>query len=196
MSEFVPPLGPRLKDLRLASGLSLRDLAKLAGCSAGFLSLLEQDKSSPTVGMLTRLCEALGTNISDFLRPAEQVPEPLIIRANRNTLRTAKAWSTARLAYLLPDNVQHHFTALLLDVEPGGQTWPLRQAKFSMWELAVVLTGSVELQLGETRHPLKRNDTIYYDLKSPHAWHNPGGVNARVLLVNPHAFHLINDNGK
>ncbi|MFQ3670732.1 MAG: helix-turn-helix transcriptional regulator, partial [Verrucomicrobiia bacterium] len=131
MNDPLPPLGSHLKTLRLASGLSLRDLAERAGCSAGFLSLLEQDKSHPTVPMLARLCEALGTNISDFLRPPDQVPQPLIIRADRDTLRIAKRWDTARLNYLLPDDVQHHFTALILDLDPGGCTRPLRQARFS-----------------------------------------------------------------
>ena len=52
-------LGQRLRALRLARGLSQRELAKRAGVSNAIISLIEQNRSSPSVGSLKRYTRSL-----------------------------------------------------------------------------------------------------------------------------------------
>jgi HTH-type transcriptional regulator, competence development regulator len=52
-------LGEKLKELRTAKGLSLRDVEKDSGINSGYLSQLESDKiSNPTPSMLKKLSVA------------------------------------------------------------------------------------------------------------------------------------------
>jgi len=53
-------LGSTIKALRLSAGLSQLALAKRAGISESFLSLLESDKRDPTVRVLRNIGRALG----------------------------------------------------------------------------------------------------------------------------------------
>jgi transcriptional regulator with XRE-family HTH domain len=61
----------RLREWRTKRGLSLRQLANLAGVSFVTLYRIEAGKTSPTVAMLETLAEPLDINIRDFF-PVEQ----------------------------------------------------------------------------------------------------------------------------
>ena len=47
-------VGARLKHVREVHGLSQRELARRAGVTNGLISLIEQNRVSPSVGSLTR----------------------------------------------------------------------------------------------------------------------------------------------
>lgn len=51
-------------------GLSARELAGLLGCSAGYLSDLEQGKKVGSVDMLRAIARALKTTVDELARPA------------------------------------------------------------------------------------------------------------------------------
>lgn len=59
----------RLRKWRTKRGLSLRQLAELAGVSFVTLYRIEAGKISPTVAMLERLAKALGISVRDFFPP-------------------------------------------------------------------------------------------------------------------------------
>ncbi len=59
-------LSVRIRELRERRGYSMRELARLADVSVSFLSSIESAKSSPTLAMLLKLLEALGTTAPEF----------------------------------------------------------------------------------------------------------------------------------
>ncbi len=61
-------LGERIKQARLAAGMSQRDLASRAGVSAQAVSKYERNLDIPSSGVLLRLSEALGVKIDYFFR--------------------------------------------------------------------------------------------------------------------------------
>jgi len=63
--------GERLKQARNAAGLSLRGLAELADISAMAISKYENNKSTPSSGVLLALAEALGVRVEYFFRTAK-----------------------------------------------------------------------------------------------------------------------------
>ena len=54
-----PPIGPRLREARRSKNLTLSELAERSDLTKGFLSQVERDMTSPSVGTLLRLCRAL-----------------------------------------------------------------------------------------------------------------------------------------
>src|SRR5438477_2517869 len=71
--DAVPSaLGPRVKALREAMGLSLRDLAERCGVSAPMLSQVERGETSPTLQVATRIAAGLELRLSQLLRLDEQ----------------------------------------------------------------------------------------------------------------------------
>lgn len=62
-------LGQRIRELREARDLSLREFAKrLGGLSAAFLSDVELGRRHPSDKMLTKMAAALGTSLEDLKR--------------------------------------------------------------------------------------------------------------------------------
>ncbi|WP_326640544.1 helix-turn-helix domain-containing protein [Streptosporangium sp. NBC_01755] len=52
-------LGKRLRNIRMQRGLSLRELAKRAGCSASLISQVERDQTVPSAGVVYALANEL-----------------------------------------------------------------------------------------------------------------------------------------
>lgn len=63
-------IGKRLRELRSARGLSLRQLAKLIDASPSLLSQIENGKVTPSVDTLYLLSGALGTKVGSFFGEA------------------------------------------------------------------------------------------------------------------------------
>src|SRR5918997_1501390 len=62
------PVGPRVRALREAMGLSLRDLAVRCGVSAPMLSQVERGETSPTLAVAARIAGGLDLRLSQLLR--------------------------------------------------------------------------------------------------------------------------------
>ncbi len=61
-------VGQRLHELRALRGLSMRALAKLSGLNINTLSLIENERTSPSVSTLQQLAQSLQVPITDFFQ--------------------------------------------------------------------------------------------------------------------------------
>lgn len=175
--------GQALRELRRARGFSLRELARRSGCSASFISQIEQGRTSPSLVSFKRICRALDMTVSGFLlRNADQ--RKVLRLPGCKPAQLVTKWAAASLHHLLPPGMQSNFSILVLELPRGGQT-PWRAAQRTMLELAVVLSGTIVFETtgGHTR--LESHDAIYFDLLNRHRWRNTGPCRARVLLLNP-----------
>jgi len=77
VSTNAPPeVGAALQRLRLARGLTLEDLSRIAGVSKSMLSQIEREKANPTIAITWRLANALGVQIGELLATAEKPRKP------------------------------------------------------------------------------------------------------------------------
>src|SRR5215218_486214 len=68
MSVAEISVGARVRALRDAMGLSLRELAGLSGVSAPMLSQVERGETSPTLAVAARIAGGLDLTLSQLLR--------------------------------------------------------------------------------------------------------------------------------
>ncbi len=70
-------VGTRLREVRLMAGLSQRQLAKRAGVTNGTISLIEQNRTNPSVGSLKKVLDGIPMSMAEFfaddLQPRAQV---------------------------------------------------------------------------------------------------------------------------
>src|SRR5687768_11799802 len=76
MGENSAQIGSRLRDLRGARELSLRQLARLIGASPSLLSQIENGKVTPSVDTLYLLSAALGVPVAAFFGESPGPVEP------------------------------------------------------------------------------------------------------------------------
>lgn len=69
-------LGEELRKAREAADLTQEKLSFAAELDRSYISLLENDKKSPTVDVLFRICDALGVSPSDLLARVEATRKP------------------------------------------------------------------------------------------------------------------------
>lgn len=83
MAERVlPPLAARLKELRVAAGMSQQSLAVAAGLSVSLVSQIEQgSRSDPRISTTTALAKALGVTLDELM-----VEVRLVARSVRSTV--------------------------------------------------------------------------------------------------------------
>ncbi len=68
MNQDLQALGTRVRNARLAKGLSLTDLAAKSGVSKGYLSALENgDDVNPTLDIFFKVAKALDVTLADIL---------------------------------------------------------------------------------------------------------------------------------
>src|SRR5919108_376380 len=81
--EPLPAIGRRVKALREAMDLSLRDLALRSGVSAPWLSQVERGETSPTLQVAARIAAGLQLRLSQLLRLDEQGSVDIVRPAER-----------------------------------------------------------------------------------------------------------------
>lgn len=71
-------LGTRLREVRIASGLSLREVSRQIGVSASFVSQLENGKSQPSVTTLYSFAQLFGITLDDLFNTDNPLDPPAL----------------------------------------------------------------------------------------------------------------------
>ena len=175
-------VGTRIKALREAMDLSLRDLAERSGVSAPMLSQVERGETSPTLVIAEKIASGLDLTLSQLLRLDEGEHVVVIRRGERRT-RSRRGHRTEELTPPLPGQ---RADVSLHALDPGAVTGragdpPLHEA--GARETAVVISGSVALMIDDERHDLESGDSVTFDADLPHHFSNEGDAPAEFVAV-------------
>jgi XRE family transcriptional regulator, regulator of sulfur utilization len=181
-SAPVPAIGPRVRALREAMGLSLRDLAERCGVSAPMLSQVEREETSPTLAIAGKIAGGLELTLSQLLR-LDEGEHVVVSRAGARRRRRRDGHDVEELTPPLPGqraDVSVH--TLAPGAGTGGRADPPMHEPGSR-ETAVVLEGGLVLFVEGTRHELGEGDSVTFDADLPHHFENDGGEPTRFLAV-------------
>ncbi len=183
--EHPAPIGPRIRALRDASGLSLRDLAERSGVSAPMLSQVERGETSPTLAVAARIASGLDLRLSQLLR-LDEGGQVAIVRAGERRPGTSDPASGHRAEILTPplpgqraELSRHVLAAGAITGGPGDP--PMHEP--GSRESALVQEGRVVLVIDGERHELAAGDCVTFDADLPHHFENPGSDDAVLLAV-------------
>lgn len=169
----------RLRRLRRANGLSLRQLAEATGTSASFLSQLERGLTGASASTLIRIANCFGTSISELFSAPEITRDPVLRRAQRPALPV----TDGQRKMLLSRRPLTHFETYVSEFDVGGSTGPEQYTHGDSHEMFIVLRGSVRLELGADHHEMHAGDSVEYATSVPHRVANIGDVVAEVLFI-------------
>lgn len=182
MVEPLPAIGPRVKALREAMGLSLRDLALRSGVSAPMLSQVERGETSPTLQIAARIAAGLELRLSQLLR-LDEGGVVSVVRAGEGRRGGAEGHAYEILSPPLPglraELSRHRLTPGAATGGPGDPPMHEPGAR----ETAVIEAGTVDLLVDGARHRLTSGDTVTFDADLPHHFENPGKEEAVLLAV-------------
>jgi mannose-6-phosphate isomerase-like protein (cupin superfamily)/DNA-binding XRE family transcriptional regulator len=201
-------LGGRLRQVRTARGLSVRELARRAGCSASLVSQVERGVTAPSAGVVYTLANQLGISL-DFLFGADDVepgelphlpgvasPHPasrpwgratgadgagIVQRAgDRNTIELSTGVRWERLTPTHDNRVDF----IEIVYQPGGQSSENGRAlRHDGREYLYVVEGELEAVVGFETLQLVEGDSLAFDPATPHHYRNPTTKVVRALSV-------------
>ncbi len=179
-------LGARVKALREAMDLSLRELSERSGVSAPMLSQVERGETSPTLQIAGRIASGLELRLSQLLRLDED-GAVTIVRAGEARKGPAGIGQTGHTYEILSPPLPGQRAELSRHrLAPGASTGgpgdpPVHEP--GSRETALVEAGEVTLACdGQTFH-LQTGDCVTFDADLPHHFENPGSEEAVLLAV-------------
>jgi XRE family transcriptional regulator, regulator of sulfur utilization len=178
----APVVGTRIKALREAMGLSLRDLAERSGVSAPMLSQVERGETSPTLAVAARIAAGLELTLSQLLRLDED-RHVVVVRRGQGRKRRR---SGHRVEELTPPLPGQRADVSIHRLDPGAMTGgpgdpPIHEP--GSRETAVVLDGAPTLVVDGERHELRAGDSVTFDADLAHHFENNASHPAELLAV-------------
>jgi XRE family transcriptional regulator, regulator of sulfur utilization len=181
-ADSASTIGARIKALRDAMGLSLRDLAERSGVSAPMLSQVERGETSPTLAVAEKIAAGLELTLSQLLR-LDEGQNVAVSRAGQRRSFERGGHSFEELTPPLPGqraDVSLH--VLAPGVGNGGREDPPMHEPGSR-ETTVVLAGTLALVVDGTRYDLTAGDSVTFDADLPHHFENDGEEPTRFIAV-------------
>ena len=190
-------LGPRLRLAREERQLSVRELARRIGCSASLISQIERGISVPSVGVLYSLAAELDSSLDHLLFGADRpAPRPaavggaaaggaIVQRADgRDIIDLA---SGVRWERLTPGaDAMTDFLEVIYS--PGGHsTDERRPLRHDGREYGLVVSGTLQANVGFESYELGPGDSITFDSSTPHEYLNKTGEPVHAIWVVVHS---------
>lgn len=173
-------LGTRIRAVRKDRGLTLKELERISGFSATHISEIERGKTSPTIGALVKIANALKKDASFFLEE-EQLSEVAITRRDERPPLPEDV-AKARGEYLTPGIPGGRLNAYMIYLNPGDEQ-DIQYPPHAGEEGVFVIEGQVEFSVGERRFLMNSGDAIHYPSDRIHGFRNVGTAVAHLLLV-------------
>jgi XRE family transcriptional regulator, regulator of sulfur utilization len=181
-------IGARVKALREASSLSLRELALRCGVSAPMLSQVERGETSPTLVVAAKIAAGLDLRLSQLLRLDEDGAVTVVRAGGRRRGGNARRGHSFEVMTSQQPGQRAELSRHTLaaggatgasdDGEGGG---PLHEP--GSREVALIESGSVTLVCDGERHKLNAGDCVTFDADLRHRFENPTGEEASFLAV-------------
>jgi transcriptional regulator with XRE-family HTH domain len=171
-------VGSRIRMIRKQHGLTIRSLAEQCQISPNTLSLIENDRSSPSIRTLGQLAQGLGVNIGTFLEP-ESAGEGVVYQ--RQGQRMVTRFTNGTIENLGDGLPPLGAEPILVTLETNSAK--VEEVSHAGREFVYCIEGSVACFIGETRYPLSVGDSLLFDARIPHRWENTHTQHTRLLVL-------------
>jgi mannose-6-phosphate isomerase-like protein (cupin superfamily)/DNA-binding XRE family transcriptional regulator len=197
VSDASAVIGPRLRAIRLRSGISLRELARRLELSPSSISQIETGKQQPSVRTLYALVSEFGVTVDEVLfdhaspsaeggptsatAPGGSGPGLAVQRAvGRPTIALKSGVTWERLMFWADEDVEF----IEATYEPGGASGPSEDlVRHSGHEFGYLLSGTLRIVVGFDEFLLEAGDSITFPSSTPHRLSNEGSEPARAIWV-------------
>ena len=173
-------VGKQLRAVRTAFGLSQRELAKRAGVTNGMVSLIEQNRVSPSIGSLQKILAAFPMTMAEFFTRDMEGQKNVVFRADE-----LPDVGTGDIQYRLVAASRHDRKMSILAETYESETDTGEDLlTHSGEEGGVVVEGELELTVAGQTWMLGPGDAYYFDSRLPHRFRNTGKEPARIVSAN------------
>ena len=161
-SEVERNLGNRIRQARKRSGLTMNQLAELAGVSYLTIYRIETGKVSPSVSLLTEIAHHLNEPITKFFEKGEN--RLTLIRAENQPQIESQKLSVKLLA---PRGLINN--SLSVSLGQAGKGEFVGKHITEGYEISYIISGECVFKHGKKEYRMKKGDLVYFDGRVPHS---------------------------
>lgn len=175
MQEFN--VGVRLRAMRVAAGMSQRQLAEASGVPHGQISMIETNRSSPSVASLRKILGGLTVSMSEFFEPDAPLSKAVFFKPHEMLDLTTRLYSTLGdprgkiTLQQVGDAKAHNLQILHERYDPGADTGEA-MLDHTSHEGGIVIAGELEVTVGDSSLVLKAGDSYLFNSSQPHRFRN------------------------
>jgi transcriptional regulator with XRE-family HTH domain len=180
-------VGSRLRELRISKGLSQRQLAEASGIANSMISLVEQNRTSPSIASLKKILDGMAVSMSEFFSAESTDEEPVFFR--KNDLKEIAPFADGQEGQekapkitfrQVGDASRHQVQMLYEQYVPGADTGEELYAHEAE-EAGIVISGHIEVTVGDQVQILGAGDAYLFDSRQPHRFRNVGNTECIVI---------------
>lgn len=175
-------IGARLQRVRTAKDLSQRELAKRVGVTNSTISLIEQNKVSPSVSSLKKVLDGIPISLADFFTLDLDAGPPDSPFYGAGEL--PDVGSNGLHYFLVGQHRPQRQMCILREVMPPGGDTGDEMLRHEGEEGGVIVQGEVEVTVGDQVRVLRAGEAYYFESKVPHRFRNVGDVDAVIVSAN------------
>ena len=175
-------IGSRLHAVRTSKGLSQRELAKRVGVTNSTISLIEQNKVSPSVSSLKKVLDGIPISLADFftLDLEKGLPDSPFYVAEE----LPDVGSNGIHYFLVGQHRPSRQMCVLREVMPPGSDTGDTSLSHDGEEGGVIIQGQVEITVGDRVKVLGPGEAYYFESRTPHRFRNVGNDDAIIVSAN------------
>ncbi len=170
----------KLRALRKSRKMTLKDVADRAGCTSAYISQLEKGRANPSIATLKRIASVFDVKIIDFFLDNENENDEVVVpRGKRVSMGFNRGGTVIESLVKSPETKR--MQAFHNRIRPGGGS--NGEYTHDGEEFGIVLTGELEITVGDRVYHVKEGDSFYFSSTNPHSFHNRGESETIVIWV-------------
>lgn len=174
-SDKDPALGALIRKRRKQLDLTLQALCDSAGLSVGYLSQVERGQSTPSLGTLAQVAQALSVGLEYFITTPK--PSDSLTRAGARPQFSIDG-SSIMYESVSADFPGAELSSYILHVPAG---YASEVVSHEGEEIIFLLDGEITQTLGGQTFILQQGDSLHYTGSTPHSWSNETQSTTRIL---------------
>jgi transcriptional regulator with XRE-family HTH domain len=161
-------IGLQVKAFRVDLGMTVVEVAKQAGLSAGMLSKIENGNTSPSLATLKALSRALNVPVTSFFRKFEEVRDATFVKAGEGLVIERRGTRAGHQYQLLGHTMGKPFSVApyLVALNERSEVFPIFQHAGT--EFIYMLEGEIVYRHADKTYHLARGDSLSFDADAPH----------------------------
>lgn len=162
-------LGNTIRDLRQQHGLTIADVANLAGISRGMLSKIENAQTATSLENLARLAQALGVSLATLFKSYDlRAGNAQLVKSGEGMEVVRRGTKRGHTYHLLAydQGPKKTFEPFLITIDHESETFPVFEHPGT--EFIYMLEGSMEYRHGQNTYTLAPGDALTFEADIQH----------------------------
>jgi transcriptional regulator with XRE-family HTH domain len=162
-------LGNTIREIRLNHGLTIADVANLAGISRGMLSKIENAQTATSLEVLSRLAQALGVSLATLFRSYDvRTGSAQLVKDGEGMEVVRRGTKRGHTYHLLAydQGPKKTFEPFLITIDHASETFPIFEHPGT--EFIYMLEGCIEYRHGQNTYVLNPGDALTFEGNIPH----------------------------